>query len=35
LNGGVNLLTEDFTVEFSASTGISVIRAALLLWFEW
>jgi hypothetical protein len=35
LNGGVELLTEDFTVQFSASTGIAVERASLLLWFEW
>lgn len=35
LNGGVDLLTEDFTVEFSASTAQTVLRATLLLWLEW
>ncbi len=35
LNGGVDLLTEDFTVQFSASTLTMVEHASLLLWFEW
>ena len=35
LNGGVNLLTEDLTVQFSASTVVTVERASLLFWLEW
>lgn len=35
LNGGVETLLEDFTVEFSATTAVTVTRAALLLWLEW
>lgn len=35
LNGGVDLLAEDFTVQFSAAGASIVERASLLLWFEW
>lgn len=34
-DGAVNNPSEDYTVEFSASTGVVVERAALLLWCEW
>lgn len=34
LNGGVDLLAQDFSVQFLASASI-VERASLLLWFEW
>lgn len=34
-DGAVNNPAEDYTVEFSASTGVVVERAALLLWTEW
>lgn len=35
LNGGVELVAQDFTVEFSASSAVNAQRASLLLWFEW
>jgi hypothetical protein len=35
LNGGVELVAEDFTVQFSASSATKADRASLLLWFEW
>lgn len=34
LNGGVELLAQDFSVQFTASASI-VERASLILWFEW
>jgi len=34
LNGGVELLAQDFTVQFSSTAGTTE-RASLLLWFEW
>lgn len=34
LNGGVELLAQDFTVEFSSTAGTTE-RASLILWFEW
>ena len=34
LNGGVELLAQDFTVQFSSTAGTTE-RASLILWFEW
>lgn len=34
-DGDVTSFSKDYTVEFSASTGVVVERAALLLWTEW
>lgn len=34
-SGDVTDFAKDYTVEFSASTGVVVERAALLLWMEW
>lgn len=34
-DGDVTNFAKDYTVEFSASTGVVVERAALLLWTEW
>lgn len=34
-DGDVTNFVKDYTVEFSASTGVVVERAALLLWIEW